>query len=217
MLKRTLIHLPRPLPTRLPARLPGWLPIWLLAGLLLAASTPPAAADQPEDENLLKAAFVFNFAKYVHWPSGAGRAHALELCLAGDDTIFSALRRLQGERVRGAGVTIRALDAPPVNEQMPGEESDHGTPPDKACDILFVGNSEAPHVARRLAPLGDAPVLTISDIPRFAEQGGVIGLYWEGKKIRFAVNLPAARRAGLRISSRLLNLARIVNDAPPEE
>ena len=168
----------------------------ILALFLLAAWLPPAvpsAADPAEEADLLKAAFVYNFAKYVHWPHNP---EALDLCLVGEDGVFSSLHRLQGESVRGTPVAIRPLD----------------TGADTAdCDLLFVGESEKNQLEHHLDPLDGRPILTISDIPRFAERGGVISLFWENKKIRFAVNLQAARAAGLRISSRLLNLARIVD------
>ena len=169
----------------------------LLSWLLLCASAPLEAADRVEEESLLKAAFVFNFAKYVHWPEGMRKDKVIHLCLAGDDNIFGALKRLQGERVRGADVIIH-----PIDETLPAA----------GCDILFLGVSERHRLHLLLDPLGTRPILTISDIPRFAELGGIISLYWEGKKVRFAINLQAARRAGLRISSRLLNLARIVEE-----
>ncbi|GAB6039665.1 YfiR family protein [Endothiovibrio diazotrophicus] len=170
----------------------------LVAWPPLATPLPARAADPSDEANLLKAAFVYNFAKYVHWPERSTRSGTLHLCLIGHDEIFSSLRRLQGERVHGADVEIL-----PLPDDEPSDE----------CDILFVGVSEQPRLQQRLQAVGDRPMLTISDIPHFAERGGVISLFHEEKKIRFAVNLHAARAAGLRISSRLLNLARIVDPA----
>ena len=181
------------------------IPALLLAACQLSATPAAAWAADPRDESdLLKAAFVYNFAKYVQWPERPDRA--LQLCLLGDDEIFPALRRLQGQQVRGTDVAIH-----PLNSDAPSDATGEG------CDILFVGESEGGSVEARLRPLSGRPVLTISDIPRFAERGGVISLFRDGKKIRFAVNLQAARAAGLRISSRLLNLARIVDPNNGEE
>ena len=174
----------------------------LLTGWPLLATPSSAVADPLDEANLLKAAFVYNFAKYVHWPERSTRGGTLHLCLIGEDEIFTALRRLQGERVREINVAILPLPSGEPNEE---------------CEMLFIGESEQANLERRLSTLGNHPMLTISDIPHFAERGGVISLFREEKKIRFAVNLRAARAAGLRISSRLLNLARIVEPAESPE
>ena len=148
---------------------------------------------------MLKAVFVYNFAKYVYWPDSGQETERFELCLAGSDQIVEALQRLQGETLHSRQVTIRHLRT-------------GSSPAD--CQLLFIGESEQSQLESLLKPLSERPVLTISDISRFAERGGIIEFFWENSKIRFAINLQTAKKAGLKISSRLLKLARIVGEGP---
>ena len=76
--------------------------------------------------------------------------------------------------------------------------------------LLFIGSSDRQRVNRLLAGVRDRPVLTIAELPGFTDFGGIINLYRADDRLRFEVNLGAAKRAGLAISSRLLRLARIV-------
>jgi len=78
------------------------------------------------------------------------------------------------------------------------------------CHLVFISDSEARRVETILAPLASRPVLTVSDMTNFARQGGVIGFYPEGKKVRFEINVNTAQRSGLKISSDLLRLGKIV-------
>ena len=81
------------------------------------------------------------------------------------------------------------------------------------CDILFISSSERNNLQRILEVLHTAPVLTIGDMDRFAERGGMINLTTEEKRVRFEINVEAAERAGLRPGSQLLRLARIVGES----
>lgn len=163
------------------------LALFLFAGL----SLQPCGAELPEVQ--IKSAYVFNFVKFVEWPSNAVRPdEKLRLCVAGNDQLFASLSALEGRKVGAYELHVVRADA---SESW------------RSCHVLYIDNQ----VQRRLVPgiksLGDAPVLTISDIPGFAERGGGIGLLQRNDKMLFEVNLASTRKAGLRLSSQMLNLA----------
>jgi hypothetical protein len=141
----------------------------------------------------IKSAYVFNFIKFVEWPVEAvKRGSRINLCVIGNDELRTSLASLNG---RKAGeYEIRTI--PHTGNEILS-----------ACHVLYIGE----HEQRRLVPiiksLGDAPVLTISDIPGFAERGGGIGLINRNDKMLFEVNLASTRKAELRLSSQMLNLA----------
>ena len=80
----------------------------------------------------------------------------------------------------------------------------------RACQVVDAGGLNPKIRAQLLSDLKNAPVLTVADAPAFARQGGIAELYAEGNRMRFAVNLPAAQRARLQLSAKLLGLARLV-------
>lgn len=154
----------------------------------------PAAAELGEYE--VKAGYLFNFAKFVRWP-GEAQLEVFRLCVMGHDPFGPVLEQVGGKTVRGRPVRIRRVDEP-------GEA--------RTCHILFIGGREAARTQILLEKLGNRPVLTVGESEGFAERGGVVNLYREGRHIRFAINVDAAERAGLQVSSQLLGLARIVRD-----
>jgi len=162
----------------------------------LAITSAPVWAEATEAE--LKAAFVFNFAKYVDWPADALNASAgtFNLCLVGGrDDLFAALAGMDGKTVKGRSLRVRSA----------GRADEL-----KSCQILVLSDSEAAHFDTILRRLDGVPVLTVNGSGRFLDAGGIIGLITEGKKIRFDINLGAARRNNLALSSNLLKLARTV-------
>lgn len=175
--------------------------ILLLAawGSCCACFTPTHAVAQLPNEHHIKAAMVFNIAKYVDFPSdfllqGRGPLH---ICTMGKGPFTQALEDLQGKTVRGHPITIQQIRT--VDDIA-------------ACHLLAISDSQRyqlPAILEKSAQLG---VLTISDTRKFAQTGGVIGLFSQNDKILFEVNLEAARNARLKISSQLLKLARIVRN-----
>jgi hypothetical protein len=158
------------------------------------------AADRPvftAEESQLKAAFLFHFAQLVDWPAGVLGADTspLTLCTIGID-VFDNLESL----VAGKLIGTRPLRVLHVRQ---GQET-------QGCQILFVGSGEHTRVPLILARLKNAPILTVGDTEDFVQQGGIIGFCLEDKKIRFDINLEASQRVGLKISSRLLLLAKSV-------
>src|SRR5206468_12975058 len=117
------------------------------------------------------------------------------LCVANDDQVGAALT----DSVRGQAINGHALEVRKV-------KSDNPVP---GCHVLFVPASDAKQVLAK-AGKGQDAVITVSDAPGFAQAGGVIELFQEGGRMRFAVNVDTAQRLGVRLSSRLLDLAKIV-------
>lgn len=146
----------------------------------------------------LKASFIFSFAKYVTWPAEVPNANPgeLVLCLLGSrDELFAALGEKDGKTVQNLTVRFRQVSR---DDNL------------KSCQILAVAESEAEYFGTLLRRLAGQPVLTINGSGRFLEAGGIIGLFSENNKLRFDINLTAARQNNLVISSSLLRLARTV-------
>lgn len=165
----------------------------LLSGLLLAGSAWAAEFD----EYAVKAAYLYNFAKFVEWPPEtlADADTPLRICIAGDNPFGGALATLSDKTVGSHRVEVRLVPAT--------------TGLDK-CHIVFIGRAEQGRFKALLAKLGRLPILTVSDIGDFAQAGGMIGLVEADQRIRFDINLAATRQANLKLSSQLLKLATIV-------
>lgn len=150
-------------------------------------------------ENEVKAAYLFNFAKFVEWPERAfaSKTSPIILCILGDDPFGEALASLEMKKIKGRSLTvIRAYN------------KEHIRP----CHMLYVSDSEKKELSDVLSKSDNKPCLTVSSIDDFASKGGMIGFVRKGKNIRFEVNLEKVKRVELSVSSRLLNLALIVKD-----
>jgi len=143
----------------------------------------------------VKAAFLYHFAKFAEWPAST---RAFTLCVVGDIRIASELAKtVRDKRLAGRVLEVKGLG---------------GDAPLAACDVLFIAASETGRAAIVLGTLRTLPILTVSDSPGFARTNGIIELVVERERMHFAINTDAATRAGVRLSSRLLGLARIVRD-----
>jgi hypothetical protein len=174
----------------------------LAAFLLVLAALPGAAGAQvaaPEYD--VKAAFLYNFTKFVEWPAAAFPDGTLRLCVLGEDPFGKTLQTVAGEEV--AGHKLIVLSA--------GKLSDPA-----GCQVLFISRSESARMPQILSSLRGVPVLTVGDTRGFLEQGGIINFTFEGSKVRFEINQESAERAGIKISSKLLRLAtRVAPGANP--
>lgn len=161
-----------------------------------AAAADPGTATEYE----LKAAFLYNFVRFVEWPvSGPGAPDdSIVVCVLGDDPFGPLL----DQTIAGKAVRDRRLVARRIASAADAT----------GCHILFISASEKERLGRILRTLGERSVLTVADSERFAESGGMINFRLDASRIRLEINPEAARRAGLRISSQLLKLADIVGD-----
>ena len=168
-----------------------------LAALLLAVpcTSPAQTATAPA----LKAAFLYNFAKFTEWPVEALPAKApLVICVEADWRVRQALQETAaGRRANDHEVHVRGTDR---HEPLRG------------CHVVYADNLDAARAAQLLDRTRGASTFVVSDFSGFAALGGTANLFIEEGRMRFAINLEAAQRARLRLSSRLLGLARIVRE-----
>jgi hypothetical protein len=172
----------------------------ILFSFAYALPTVLSAQAKPPSEYELKAAFLFNFAKFIEWPPAAypDPRSPIVLCTFDDD----AFRAILAEVVRAKVINGREL----VVRRMTKAEAL------SSCQVVFVGAAEGKRLPELLDALKGATTLLVSDIPGSAERGGGIEFFVEDSKMRFSINLDAVQRAHLAISSKLLSLAKIVHD-----
>jgi hypothetical protein len=163
----------------------------------LALATASVALSQSVTVPALKAAFLYNFAKFTEWPADAlAPAQRLSLCVVGDNLVADAVEQvIKGRLVEGHELTVQILKP---------------DGPLRSCHLLYIGGLDAKGARQLLGTLGSAPVLTVSDGDKFAESGGVAQLILENNRMRFAINVVAAQRVRLQLSSKLLSLATII-------
>ena len=151
--------------------------------------------DKQLTESKLKAAFLFNFAKFVEWPptAFADANSPLTIGILGDNPFGGDLEAIiRDKTINNRTIAIKLM-------RSLAEATN--------CQVLFISPSAKSKISEMISGLGSASVLTVGETDRFAESGGMINFVKEGNKIRFEINEVAAKRAGLKISSKLLSLA----------
>lgn len=167
-----------------------------MRALALLVLAPLTAVAQDVTEPALKAAYIYNFAKFTEWPPDAMAAGApMVLCVYGDAAIGEELERAVKDRTL-SGHSMGVSQAEPDGRPLTG------------CHVAYVSGMTATQAAKVIAGLRDAPVLTISDVEGFTQLGGIAQFFFEHGRLRFDVRLASAKRARLQISSKLLELAR---------
>lgn len=161
---------------------------------------------QSATEYQVKAAFLFNFAKFVEWPADAfpGVDAPLQICLLGQDPFGHEFEEVIGDKsVNGHRIEV-------IHPS--------GVPQARGCQIIFVSSSEKRQALEILRGLRGASVLTVGDTAGFAGMGGIINFVLDDGRVRFEINVKAAERAHLKISARLLTVAKLIvtDDAPTE-
>lgn len=179
----------------------------LLLALLFGACVAPRAAAQttPSREYQIKAVFLFNFLQFVDWPPSAfsGETSPVIIGVLGDDPFGSALdEAVRGESLRNRPIIVRRS---------------HRAEDLADSHLLFICKSEQRKLTDILSLIDTRPVLTVSELTGFARQGGVIGFYQDGKKLRFEINPSVAQKSGLKLSSEMLELGRIIRPEPARE
>lgn len=168
-----------------------------LAAVLAFCTLPVVPADGQRaaaTEYEVKAAYLFNFGKFVRWPSQADAQFTI--CVLGRDPFGRMLDDLiSGEAIDGRRLVTRRITT--LREAA-------------GCRVVYVSGSEEYRLADVLPRLHATGALTVSDLPRFSERGGIIGFVMVSDRVRFEVNLSAARQAGLNLSSDLLRVATTV-------
>jgi hypothetical protein len=169
--------------------------------LFLSGWTVRAQETDSDSEYVIKAGFIYNFAKFVEWPANTFSQPATPIVIGvfGSDRIAGILEQIvKDKKVDNHGFVVRRLKwAKDI----------------KGCNILFLPAAEASHADDLVSQVKGTSILTIGEIPGFAKHGGIINFTLEDSKVRFEVNVDAAKQADLNISSRLLSLARIVQES----
>jgi hypothetical protein len=171
-----------------------WLIVTALAWTLTSVPSLHAQQSRP-GEYQVKAAYLYNFGRFIEWPPkvAAAKSDSFTICVLGQDPFGSTLTAtLADEAIKGKNVVAKRIAGP--------EDAVN-------CRILFISSSEADRLKQILSTLNDASVLTVSDLPLFSKQGGMVQFTMEGNRVRFEVNLARAERAGLTLSSELLKVA----------
>ena len=156
-----------------------------------------AAAQGKPDEYQIRAAFLYNFTKFVEWPpDGLGASSPFVIGILGEDPFGAVLDDIVRDKSwNGHRIVLKRLSA---------GGNFHG------CQILYISNSERTEVPRILASLKGERVLTVGEFDRFLRQGGSVAFEIENDLVKIAINLRAAEANGMKLSSRLLAVARVV-------
>ena len=173
----------------------------LLVGLScgLLSLTPSALSQKPAQQGSpaeydVKAAFLLNFTRFVDWPQTPTEraASAFSICILGDDPFGDSLNRIvSGESIKGRPLRVKRIRKWP-----------------DACEVLFIPASQ-PSSKAMLADVG-RDVLTVGETPEFLRDGGMIRFLIEGQRVRFDINRQAVESSSLKMSARLLAVARVV-------
>jgi hypothetical protein len=172
--------------------------LWLVGAMILIVNA--RAQSQTAGEYQIKAAFLYNFAKFIEWPPGdfGDASGPLRICVFGQDPFGQELRDITSEKIVNGH---KLLIMPVIDLQLA-----------RSCHILFIASSEKTQLKRILEILQGSSALTVGDTKGFVEQGGMINFVLENDRVRFEVNHKAAEQAGLKISSKLLNVAKSVTE-----
>ena len=170
--------------------------MWLLLVLFFLSARTGNAQDIAVPEADAKAAFLYNFVKFVEWPAKAFPSESTNITVAvfGDDDFAATLSTLlKDKKAHGRSFSVR--------KAFTTQEA-------KDAQVVFIAAGESKRAAQILDGIKNAPTLTIGESEQFANHGGMINFYFEDKQLRFEINVAAAEKANLNISSKLLRLAK---------
>jgi hypothetical protein len=192
------ISLPSPLAFVSRARKPK---IRHLIVLMLASLFLTGTLNAQMDEYSIKAAYLYNFSKYVEWPGVTGEeAHtSFVICIVGEDPFGDILNQAVSGKTSGDGRVLevrrlKAIDPPSLRK----------------CEMVFISVSEKSHAMAIREALKASPVFTVADFSPFAENGGIANLRIDGNKVRVDLNINAANQVNLKISGKLQQVANLV-------
>jgi len=165
--------------------------LFLIALVFISLS---ATSDEISRVYLIKAAFIYNFTKFVIWPQqdAYSDAESFNVCILGDGRLTAAASTIQGKLVKGKVLQIKYI----TNAGGNG-----------GCKIIFLAISNTERLQKALESIKGTSVLSVGDSSNFVDNGGIIGLFVKNNKVRFDINQLAADDSGLKINSRLLELA----------
>lgn len=167
--------------------------------LLLCAAAGLARGQQRATEYEVKAAYLYNFGKFVKWPAAkAGKNTDFVICVLGNDPFGETLdKMISGQMIDGKSTRVKRVTT--------AREASR-------CNIVYIAANERSELPEVVASLDRSSTLTVSDIPDFVDQGGMIEFVLDSGRVRFRINLAAAQQAGLNLSSELLKVASAVKE-----
>lgn len=179
-------------------RAPQWLRYSSLLLIILTFFLPSLGnAAPPTEKQKIKAALIYKIPKFVKWPNRTFEKNGhFNICMLGKDTLNGALNALKNRKISQKRIDINYIKLEDLN-------SSH-------CHVLFVTFSQNKNLSRILNTLNNQPTLTISDINKFATNGGMIEIYKQDKRLAFRINNKAAKAANLELAAPLLDMATVV-------
>jgi uncharacterized protein DUF4154 len=173
----------------------------LMAAVPLLTVSGARAQEKPTQYQV-EATYLYNFSQFVAWPAAAATAaNSFNICVLGQDPFGPALANIVADETV-AGKSVAAKRVPTPQEAV-------------NCRVLFISSSESGRLKEILTILGGASVLTVSDLPEFTRRGGMVQFLLIEDRVRFEVNLAAAERARLTLSSELLKVATTIRRTIP--
>lgn len=168
-------------------------PLWLLyLPFALNVFFPGVVAAQTADEYQIKAALSYNIARYTSWPS---ENQVVRFCIVGNNAVLNAFKAFEKKQIESLPISI--LHVTKITDTS-------------SCQVLFISKGNRDLLPRINAAIGTNPVLTISEMPGFNESGGMVNLLTKDEKITLSINQSAVVKSKLKISSKLLRLAELV-------
>jgi hypothetical protein len=186
------------------ARRSGRISLFVTVCCLFSSTSPKALSANGESaEYSIKLAFLYNFSKFVEWPVNAYRSASapMAICIVGRDPFSPDVEGELGTRTVGTH-PVKVLSLKTTDKLT-------------VCHMAFIPVTEKAQADKIVKGLKGSSTLTIGETEGFAVLGGIINLTVDGNRVHFEVNQLAAERAGLKISSKLLSLAKIVTDNAP--
>ena len=172
--------------------------IFILTLLGYVCTSPGLCLAKEAKEYEAKAALIYNLAKFVEWPDDTSN-DILTLHVLGANPFGGALNSIKGKSIKGRTIQVKQVKSLQDIDE---------------CSMLFISSSENKNLDSLIKTIKGLRILTIGDTDGFANQGVIMNIYIEKRKLRFEINIDAAKESGLKLSSKLLNLARIVTYAP---
>jgi hypothetical protein len=179
---------------------------FLLCFAIAGIGVRPALAAPAASEYEVKAAFLYNFIKFVEWPQKSNDTPIVIGVLADDDPFFDS--------EASVNYLDHAVSGKTINDRNLVIKRSSRVANLKDCHLLFIPKSERKRIKDILESLKGLNILTVSETENFCQQGGMINFIMESEKVRFEINADAAGKAGLKISSKLLNVAKLVSAQP---
>jgi len=168
--------------------------IHIALALVAVLFVPLLTGAQDVTESALKAAFIYNVAKFTNWPEETPSSKVFTMCVLGDAAVGEALERtVKGRLLLGKEIRVTRLNSKGSVRE---------------CRLLYLSGVTKEQIAQVVASVRGTPVLTIGDLAGFKELGGIVGFFFEDGQLRFTIGLESARKCGLLISAKLMTLAR---------